>query len=81
MKHKLDTEKTVILNINEHKIVVAELPEDIRNEIATFDRIKQQRMDALFDLEVMNLAFQTQQQIIQKLVVDYLTPKQEAANE
>lgn len=56
MKTKMQVAKTVTLKHANTEIEVYRLPEEIRNEIDTLDRMRQDYMDLAYKLEVMELA-------------------------
>lgn len=56
MKTKMQVAKTVTLKHNNQELEVYRLPEEIRNEIDTLDRMRQDYMDLAYRLEVLELA-------------------------
>lgn len=68
MKTSMTATPTTTIN----GIAVADLPTSIRNEIATFDRIRQDYIDAAYKLEVFHYALEAMRANIAKLVSDEL---------
>lgn len=56
MIRKMNVEKSTVINFKNSPIAVISLPESIQNEIATFDRINQDKVDAMYELEKLELA-------------------------
>lgn len=81
MKHKIQTEKTLTVTVGSDNIALSELPVELQNEFETFDKIKQDRMNALYKLEVLELAFLSKQQQLIKQLSDWSTAKKESSNE
>jgi len=70
MKISMTAQQTATIN----GISVDDLPTPIRNEIATFDRLRQEYLDASYRLEVMHYALEAMRSNIAKMVSEELTP-------
>lgn len=81
MKHKIQTEKTLTVTVGSDNIALSELPVELQNEFETFDKIKQDRMNALYNLEILELAFLSKQQQLIKQLSDWSNAKKESSNE
>jgi hypothetical protein len=58
-------------------IPVDDLPTPIRNEIATFDRVRQEYIDAAYKLEVLHHALESMRSNIAKMVGEELSSKRD----
>lgn len=79
MIHDMKHESTLIIDYNDEKIAVSTLPKQIQNEIATLDRINQEKIDALYELEKLQLAYQSKKIHINQLLEKIFT-KEEVVN-
>jgi hypothetical protein len=61
-------DKTVFIGTNSGQIKVATLPEQIRYEVDTLDRINQKRLDIVCELEIIDLAIHSQKQRLNQLI-------------
>lgn len=64
----MTAEKSVTVTYKNKKILVSELPEEIRNEIATWDRMSQDRLDIFYELEKLELAWQAKKAQIGNMI-------------
>lgn len=68
-------DKTIYIATNDNsKIEVATLPKHTRYEVDTLDRLNQQKMDILCQLEVMDLAIHAQKLKLAELIKVEIAP-------
>ena len=77
MKFNFTHEKTTVLPVDNQLVQVSNLPEELRNEIATYDRLMQDKLDCVYDLEKIELAGIVKLQQIQALVSQLLKKQKE----
>ena len=56
MKTKLIAPKTTTIKIKDAEVAVYKLPEDVQNEIETLDKIRQDYIDKVYEVEILELA-------------------------
>lgn len=78
MKHPLTIDKSVAITFKDKKILVDELPDDLKYEIHTLDKMNQDKINLLYELEKLELAAQTKKIQINKLLIDFYEPKKES---
>lgn len=66
-------EKTNYIKFDDKEVKVSSLPEPVRFEVETLDRFLQKKLNALQELELIELAIKAKQAHIRQLVVDTLT--------
>ena len=54
------TEKTEIIKIKDIPVIIKELPEDIIFDVETYDRLKTDYLDCLYEQQKLKLAIETQ---------------------
>lgn len=72
-------EKTNYIKVDEKEVKVSSLAEPIRFEIETLDRLLQKRLDALQEMEYVELAIKAKQAHVSQLVRDSLKPTEKEA--
>lgn len=75
MIHKLVVDKSIVIKFKEQQVVVASLPEHLQNEIATLDKLRQDKTDITYELEKIDLAIQFKMLLLQKSLSDHFEPK------
>ena len=78
MNNKLTVEKSLIISFNKEKIMTNSLPENIQNEIATLDKLRQDRVDAMYELEKCELAVQFKMVLLDKMLKDHFKIEEKA---
>lgn len=68
MKTSLIAEKTHSITIDKKSVDINELPKELRNEIATLDKIKQDIINLSYELEKNNLAYETKLKFVLKSI-------------
>lgn len=73
MVQKLIAEKHVVIKFKDQNLLVDELPEHIKNEIATLDKMRQDKLDITYNLDVIESALQFKMLYINKLLQDHFS--------
>lgn len=68
MNISIEVEKTNYLKVGDKEIKVSSLPESLRFEVETLDRILQKRLYALQELEVCELAIKAKRIHLNQLI-------------
>jgi hypothetical protein len=69
-----DTSPTVVMSVGGQDVAVARLPQDIQFDIKTWDRMRQDLSDLLYEKEKLECALQTKERQIQQQVAVILNP-------
>lgn len=80
MKFNHTHEKTTVWTVENQIILVSNLPEELRNEIATWDRLQQEKLDAMYNLEKADMAAVVKAQQIHVLINQVIKKTQETQN-
>ena len=75
MKIPFELEKTQYIKIDDTEVKVSTLPEPIRFEVETLDRILAKRRDTIQELEILELAVQAKRSQLRQLIIDELASK------
>lgn len=67
----IETTKFLTIDDND-KIEVDSLPKELRFEVETLDRISQQKLDKISELEILELAFHSQKMKVANLLNQHL---------
>lgn len=78
MKHPLENKPTTVLRGGDNPIYVIDLPEDIRNEILTYDRYNQEKLDALYALEKAELLLDAKYKQVMELLKAWQLRKEDS---
>lgn len=84
MKVNMKAEPSITITYKNKKIITSDLPEEIRNEVATCDRLAQERLDSYYELEKLDLAWQAKKNQIGLMISAWeasLTEKEPSSNE
>lgn len=68
MKFNFKHEKTTIIPIEGSLVQVSNLPDELKNEVETLDRLLQDKIGVLYELEKVELATLVKTQQIQQMV-------------
>ena len=77
MKHSLEIEKSILVNVQGNMVKVSSLPDDLKYEIATLDKMRQDRLDAMYHYEVIEHAVKAKESMIEKMILTSIAPKQD----
>lgn len=77
MKFSFVHEKTTVWQVDNQVVQVSNLPEELRNEIATLDKLYQDKIEAIYRLETVELAAVVKAQQIHALVAQLVKKSQE----
>lgn len=78
MKFSFIHEKTTVLQVDGQLVQVSGLPEELKNEVATADRMIEDKLDAVYRLETVELALHIKLQQIQATISELLKKNKEA---
>jgi DNA repair protein RadC len=89
MKFNAVHERTTVIPVDNQLVQVSDLPQEVRNEVTTLDRLLQDKLDAIYRLETIELAavVKSQQvhalvsQLVKKAKDDQEATQQKAAND
>lgn len=82
MKFNFKHEKTTVWQLDNQFIQVSNLPDEYKNEIATFDRLMEDKLEAIYQVEKIELAAMLKGQQIHALIAQLVkkaNEEQEAA--
>ena len=68
MKFNATHEKTTVIQVENQLVQVSNLPEEVKNEVATMDRLLQDRLDRIYALETTELAAVVKTQQVNAMV-------------
>lgn len=64
----MKADPSITVTYKDKKILVSDLPDEIKYEVTTWDRLAQDRIDAYFELEKTELAWQAKKSQIGALI-------------
>jgi hypothetical protein len=76
MNFSIEAEKTNYIKMDDKEVKVSALPESARFEVETLDRLLQKRLNALQELEYIELAIKAKQAQLRQIVTDMFPPKE-----
>ncbi len=74
-------EETNHFNINDKVIFVKSLPEELQFDIVTYDMLRQEYMDCLYEQQKLKLAVESKLNEIKAKVVKFIIPTEDAPME
>ena len=74
------TEKTEVIKINGIPVIIKELSEDIIFDVETYDRLKQDYVNCLYEQQKLKLAIEAQFNTLVSKITKYNEPKLESEN-
>jgi hypothetical protein len=82
MKFNFTHEKTTFIPVDNQVVQVSSLPTELQNEVETLDRLLQEKIEAIYKLETIELASMVKSSQVQQLVTAYVNQAkaQQAAN-
>lgn len=75
------TEKTEIIKVNDIPVIIKELPDDIIFDVETYDRLKADYVNCLYEQQKIKLAIETQFNTILAKITRFNAPKNMETND